>query len=177
MGGGQRAGSWLGLGLACGLVLAPGLGAAEPEITQVILVRHAEKTAQPKGDPVLSELGEKRMKLLGEMLASAPLSHVYATEFQRTQLTVKPLAEERGLALTVVPATDTAGLARRIREQGGGLALVAGHSNTLGPILEALGAEPIEEIPESDYDNFFVVTLHGTTKPSVVRLRYRPTGP
>lgn len=173
--GANRRWGWVALlGL---LVMAGSSLAAGAATTQVILVRHAEKAAEPKGDPVLSELGHKRVKLLGEMLSLTPLTHLYATEFQRTQLTVRPLAEERGLVVIVVPANDSAGLARRLREQGGGFALVAGHSNTLGAILEALGADPVGEIPDNDYDNFFVVTLAGEAKPTAVRLRYRPAEP
>jgi phosphohistidine phosphatase SixA len=157
-----------------------GRSAAEPESqlapTQVILLRHAEKAAEPKGDPVLSAAGEARVKRLSELFAEMLLTHVYASEFQRTQRTVQPFAAARGLKVTVVPAKDSTGLAAQLRALDGGVALVAGHSNTLGPILEALGADPIAEIPETDYDNLFVVTLHPSHKPTVLRLRVRGEG-
>jgi phosphohistidine phosphatase SixA len=159
------------------LLLVAGLrglaGEPTPESFQpitAILVRHAEKASEPKGDPVLSEPGQARVEALLRMVEKANLTAVIASEYQRTQLTVRPVAERFGLEIEVVPAKDPAATAAAILAHPGGRVLVAGHSNTLGPILTALGAPPIPEIPESDYGDLFVVTVSAPGKASVLHL-------
>src|SRR5437899_2869495 len=70
-------------------VCAPG---AQFPIT-VVLVRHAEKAAAPPDDPLLSDSGKRRAQALDAVLASAPVTALYASEAVRTQLTLKPLAD------------------------------------------------------------------------------------
>jgi hypothetical protein len=47
---------------------------------------------------------------------------------------------------------------------------VVGHSNTVGPILEALGVSEKITLGDSDYDNLFVVVPG--EKPTLVRLHF-----
>ena len=79
-----------------------------------ILVRHAEK-ADTSDDTTLSAEGRARAERLAEMLAEAGISHVFATQFRRTQQTVAPVAKSRGLETDTVAAKDTATLARRLK--------------------------------------------------------------
>src|SRR5687767_8092456 len=61
----------------------------------VILVRHAEKEVVPpeNKDPNLSMAGQTRAQELARMFGGAGVTSIYATQFKRTQQTVKPLAE------------------------------------------------------------------------------------
>ncbi len=146
------------LALAC---LTPASAAAQ----QIIyLVRHAERADQaaPGGamqaqtDPLLSAEGEARARRLAAMLKDAGISAVYATEYRRTQDTVKPLAAAVGLEVRSNPARDTDGLVARLRaEHAADVVLVAGHSNTVPAIIKALGG-PDLTIAEMEYDNLFV---------------------
>ena len=147
----------------------------------VILVRHAEKAVAPEGeepytDPPLTEEGMQRAAALAQLLAPANISTVYATQYLRTQETVAPLAMASDLAVNLVDAADTAGLAKALAEHRGETVVVAGHSNTLGPIIEALGGGTIEPIPESEYDRLYIVTVEtgegGARKARVLRLAY-----
>jgi hypothetical protein len=50
--------------------------------------------------------------------------------------------------------------------------LLVGHSNTVLALLKALG-HPVEiKIPETDFDNLFVLIPKGQDPPIVLRLRY-----
>lgn len=163
----------VGLGLVAAALVAqlPGPEAAFQPIT-VILFRHAEKAAEPKDDPPLSEAGQRRAARLADLLAKSGATALYATDTRRTQLTLAPLAARLGVPVGVVAAKDTAAMARAILGHPGGTVVVAGHSNTLGPILEALGAPAIEALGDDDYDNLFVATAHAPGKATVVRLRF-----
>lgn len=162
-----------GLGLiAAALVAQPPSPETAFQPITVILFRHAEKAAEPKDDPPLSAAGKRRAVRLADLLEKSGATALYATNTRRTQLTLAPLAERLGLPVKVVAAKDTAAMAQAILGHPGGTVVLAGHSNTLGPILEALGAPAIEAIADDDYDNLFVATVQAPGKATVVRLRF-----
>jgi len=141
-----------------------------------ILVRHAEKdpAGDPK-DPGLSEAGGARARALAQLFARAGVSHLFASEYRRTRDTLAPLAAARSLEVEVVPASDAAGLAARIRAlPAGSLALVAGHSNTVPAIARALGAElaDLAESPsgpalrDDEYARAFVLAFPAAAEPA-----------
>jgi broad specificity phosphatase PhoE len=128
----------------------------------VYLVRHAEKEGAPPGqppskDPPLSEVGQRRAAALPGALGGAKLRAVFATEYRRTQDTVRAVAEAQGLEVTVVPASDGAELVRRIRAHAGGEVLVAGHSNTVPEIAKALGVADPPQLGDDDHGDLFVI--------------------
>jgi hypothetical protein len=49
---------------------------------------------------------------------------------------------------------------------------VAGHNNTVPAIASELSGETFPVIPESEYDNLFIVTVYRFGKAKVVRLKY-----
>lgn len=155
------------------LALCVSAWAAPPAGAQtIVLVRHAEKADSSK-DPDLSAEGRARASRLAAMLADAGVTHVFATQYVRTQQTVAPLATARGLTPTVMHSDDIEGLAGRLRALSGhSVALYAGHSGSVPKLLVALGHGEALEIDESDYTNFFVVTLEGQRPPRVVWLRF-----
>lgn len=117
---------------------------APPEPTVVFLLRHAE--ALPKSaserDPALAEAGEKRAATLAKLLGSAGATHLFASEYVRTQSTLAPLAEATGLEVTVVPAGKPDRQLQLLRDlPAGSIAVVAGHSNTVPALAGSLGVE------------------------------------
>ena len=50
--------------------------------------------------------------------------------------------------------------------------LVVAHSNTAIDVLQGLGVTTPVSIPDSEFDNFFVVVVAGE-RPTLVHLRYR----
>lgn len=125
----------------------------------LILVRHAEKAAEPAEDPPLSEAGQRRAQALATALADAGIRHIVTTQWKRTQETARPLAQRLGLLPRVVEtrrgADHGAELAALLRELQGPV-LVVGHSNTLTPLLAALGGPRLPLLCESSHAQLFV---------------------
>src|SRR6267378_496425 len=66
-------------------------------ITTVILVRHAEKVIDPNNsDPDLSPAGQVRAQELARMFGDSGINAIYATQYKRTQESVRPLADRLG---------------------------------------------------------------------------------
>jgi broad specificity phosphatase PhoE len=129
----------------------------------VYLVRHAEKdTLDPANeDPGLTREGEARAEALRALLEEQEVDALYATKYIRTTNTLKPLAESRQLEVRQYEAHDFENLKQHLlQHHKGETVVVAGHSNTILPIIEALGAKPpVAEILDSTYDYIFKVTV------------------
>jgi phosphohistidine phosphatase SixA len=200
----RRLTPWLPAALAI-LAAATAAGAVSAETT-VVLVRHAEK--QDGDDPHLTAEGVARAKALVEVASG--VTAVYATETCRTAQTVQWLAAELGLTIQVQDfgepglAMDRCELIAPVRAlppevdgekalaahilaaERGGTVVVAGHSNTVPQIVEALGAGALcpetfpfldngechipDEGEASEYDNLFVVTVPDGVR--LVKARY-----
>ena len=158
--------------LAALLALWGALAAQEPALpappahgSTVILLRHAEK--DPQGDPRdpgLSEAGRARAQALARLLAPAKPGQLFASEYQRAQKTLDPLAQQLGLEIQAVPAAKGADLAQRLRGlPEGSVSVVVGHSNTIPALAEALGGklERLEQgkLAETEFGRLFVLTL------------------
>jgi broad specificity phosphatase PhoE len=158
--------------LAFGL-LAPLHAIGAERATTILLVRHAEKAAAGGSDPSLSEAGKARALALAHVAGSAGVTAVFHTELQRTRLTVAPLATALGLTPIEHPARDTAGLVNDILTNWRGkTVLVSGHSNTVPEIVKALTRTQMADIPDSEYDNLYVVVLPSRGAAGVTQLKY-----
>jgi broad specificity phosphatase PhoE len=143
--------------------------------TTVILVRHAEKAIVPpeNKDPDLSMAGQARAQELARMLGESGIKAIYATEFKRTQQTVKPLADKLGLTAVQFAAKKTTELVKQIREQNAGQVIfIAGHNNTVPEIIKALGGPSLPIIPETEFDNFFILTVQSDGTAKLLKLKY-----
>jgi len=143
-------------------------------VTTVILVRHAEKIIDPNNtDPDLSSAGQARAQELVRMFGDAGINAIYATQYKRTQQTVKPLADKLGLPVNQVNSKSTADLLAQIRSQHSGqVVFIAGHNNTVPEIVAALGGPTFPIIPETEFDNLYIVTVYRTGKAKVLKLKY-----
>jgi broad specificity phosphatase PhoE len=163
------------------LQLPVAASAAEPQ--QIFIVRHAEKSAAPAppaaagamtapgDDPPLSPAGTERAARLAVMLRSAGIRHVFSTEFVRTRQTAAPAAAALHLQPVAIPAKDMDVLVSRL-DQAKGNVLVVGHSNSVATLLKRLGIQDDITIPDSEYDNLFIVVKPAAGAPTLVRLRY-----
>jgi 2,3-bisphosphoglycerate-dependent phosphoglycerate mutase len=143
-------------------------------VTTVILVRHAEKKIEPNNpDPDLTPEGEARAKEIARMLGNGGVNAIYATQFKRTQQTVKPLSDRISVAPTIVNASQTNDLIQQIQtNHRGQTVFIAGHNNTVPAIVSTLSGDTYGVIPESEYDNMFIVTIYRFGKAKVVQLKY-----
>jgi broad specificity phosphatase PhoE len=143
-------------------------------VTTVIIVRHAEKIIDPNNNDVdLNEAGQARAQEIARVFGDAGINAIYATQYKRTQETVKPLADKIGISITIVNSKKTNDLVAQIRAQHSGQTIfIAGHNNSVPEIITALGGPQYPTIPESEYDNLFVVTVYRTGKAKVVKMKY-----
>jgi broad specificity phosphatase PhoE len=143
-------------------------------VTTVILVRHAEKKIEPDNpDPDLTPAGEARAQEIARMFGGSGINAIYATNLKRTQQTVKPLADKTGITPTILNASQTEELARQLSTSHRGQTIfVAGHNNTVPAVVSLLSGETFPVIPESEYDNLFIVTIYRYGKAKVVKLKY-----
>lgn len=139
--------------------------------TTVYLVRHAEKdTSNPSDeDPGLTVAGSSRAEALRQLLEGEEIHALYATKYQRTINTLMPLATERQLEIIRYEGHDFNGLKQRLlQDHRGQTVVVAGHSNTLLPIIEAFGVKrPLNDISESEYNYLFKLQIDAEGKASV----------
>jgi broad specificity phosphatase PhoE len=143
-------------------------------VTTIIVVRHAEKIIDPNNPDVdLSEAGYVRAQEIARDFGDAGINAIYATQYKRTQETVKPLSEKTGVPISVVNSKATTDLLAQIRAQHSGQTIfIAGHNNTVPEIVAALGGPKYPTIPETEYDNLFIVTVYRTGKAKVVKMKY-----
>ena len=171
--------------LMVALAMTLGLGTAslaqQRGPTTVILVRHAEKAAEPAADPPLTAAGEARAKALVGVARDAGVTAVITTQFERTKATARPLASALSVTAEVVDARakeHAQDVARTIlSKHAGEVVLVVGHSNTIPAIVAALGAKQPPAICDSEYDGLYVVTVPPSGQTRVIRAHYGDATP
>lgn len=153
--------------------------AASPTVAQpstVILVRHAERAAEPRADPLLTPEGQQRALDLAAALAGANVSAIITTHLQRTQLTAKPLGDAIALSPIVVraggPAHADSVAAAVMRRPAGEVVLVVGHSNTVPAIIAALGGPKMPDLCEGQYSNIYILELQAGRAPRLIKAKY-----
>ena len=148
-------------------------------LTTVILVRHAEKKLEPENpDPDLTPEGVVRAQEIARMFADAGINAIYATQYKRTQQTVKPLSDRIGVPVTTLESKKPDELVDLIQSRHRGQTIfVAGHSNSVPRIVSVLSNEKFPEIPDNEYDNLFIVTIYRFGKAKVTKLKYGNPSP
>jgi len=145
------------------------LAATADSAPVIVIVRHAEKATTGGNDPDLSLAGQKRADALARILNDSQITSVCVTEFKRTQETAAPTARAAHVSPTVVRANDVPGLVAKLRGLSGN-ALVVGHGNTIPDLVKAVGITTSINIPDDDYSEICVVSLHDP--PHLLRLHY-----
>jgi broad specificity phosphatase PhoE len=161
--------------LAAALVLA----AADMAVAQqaVIAVRHAERADQSR-DPPLGSEGRARAGALAALLKRSGITHIVTSEFLRTRETAAPLAAALGLTPEQVPARDLPALVARLRAlDPASIVLVVGHSNTIPPLVGALGGPTLPDLPDGDHHDVFVLVPRQGQPTAMVRLTYGQGAP
>jgi broad specificity phosphatase PhoE len=143
-------------------------------LTTVILVRHAEKKIEPNNDdPDLAPEGVERAQQIARVFGDAGVNAIYATQYKRTQQTVKPLADRIGVPVSLLNSKQTEELVNQIQTaHRGQTVFIAGHNTTVPAIVSVLSGETFPPIPETEYDNLFIVTIYRFGKAKVTKLKY-----
>jgi broad specificity phosphatase PhoE len=107
------------------------------------------------------------------MFGEAGIDVIYATQYKRTQQTVQPLTSRIGVPATLLDANQTQELVNQILTiHRGKTVFIAGHNTTVPAIVSVLSGETYPAIPESEYDNLFIVTIYRSGKAKVTKLKY-----
>jgi len=148
-----------------------------PGPAQIILIRHAEKPADPK-DPHLSRAGVRRAERLVSFVTTDPAMTrlglpvaVFATrttkhdDGQRTQETVAPLARALKLPVqTPYLGKDYAALAKLILANpayAGKTVLICWNHEEIPRLAAALGVSPVPpKRKERVFDRVYVISYH-----------------
>lgn len=141
--------------------------------TSFILVRHAETTGIGS-DPALSPAGVERANALARALNNVTLSAVYSTNFKRTQQTAEAVAADQTLLIDPYDPFDLDPFVDGVlKDFEGEVILVVGHSNTTPALLNVLtGTNNYQNLPETEYDNMYLVTLAEKGRATVIHLKY-----
>ena len=156
-------------------VFSTGASAVQQSGMTLILVRHAEKKIVPpeNKDPDLSPEGIARAEELARMFGNSGITAIYATQYKRTQQTVKPLADKLNLPVTQVEAKATPELVKQLRARPAGQVIfIAGHNNTVPDIIAELGGPRFPIIPETEYNNLYVLTISGDGSARLLKMKY-----
>ena len=165
------------IGLALWCTAALGATGALAQDRTVILVRHAERAAEPRGDPPLTEAGRSRADALVDAI-TGQVDAVIVTPYRRTRETAVPIARIRGLTpVEVSPAGGLAAHAREVADSvlagtAGRTVLVVGHSNTVPAIIAALGGPRIPDLCEGEHARMFVLTIPADGAPRLKEQAY-----
>lgn len=137
----------------------------QPEIKLVtaLVVRHAEKSAFPPHDPLLTAAGQARSKALVHVAGEFDVTAIYSSPYIRNLQTASPLATHLGLPVTKVDADNVEALVEKVlSDHTGEVVLIVGHSNTVPAIIEEFGGNPIPLITKNDYDDLFIVAVYSS---------------
>ena len=167
--------SFLLIALLAAAAFSTGVSAIDQPPTTLILVRHAEKRIVPpeNKDPDLSPAGQARADELARMFSDSGIAAIYATQYKRTQQTVKPLADKLRLPVNQIDAKKTADLVKQIRAHNAGQVIfLAGHNNTVPEIIAAMGGPQLPIIPETEYDNLYILTVQSDGSAKLLKMKY-----
>ncbi len=136
--------------------------AQENPVSKIILVRHAEKANDDPRDPSLSERGKQRAALLAALLKDLPVNAFYATPYKRTKETLSVLAEANKKEIMTYNPGDKNGISAIIQANKGKTIIIAGHSNTVPPMVNALiGKNEFPLMDDNDYGKIWILVFKG----------------
>lgn len=146
----------------------------------VFAFRHADRKPDPDDD--LTPNGIVRAKLLARTLAESGVRTVFCSSAERARKTIQPLKDLLGDRLEIV--TVCVRSATHVQQFVDGVkalpenaaTAVVGHSDTVGPIIEGLSGQTIDQIASHEFDKLFVVSIAAAGVSTVALTRYgKPT--
>ncbi|MFO1452001.1 MAG: phosphoglycerate mutase family protein [Opitutaceae bacterium] len=156
------------------LIAAVAVLAAVPLSAQItyLVVRHADRGPE-EPDAALTAEGQRRAAALAGMLASARITHIFTSEYQRTRDTAAPAARLHGIKPVVVPQVEFETLIRSLMAlpANGDCCLVVGHRSTVPKIVRALTGQDIPPLSSSEFSRLIIVTRWPDGRASVLPLR------
>jgi len=185
--------------VATALATAPISSSAQPANSSdafpvLVLVRHADKAAEPANDPPLTAAGAKRAQDLAATLRNAGITAIITTQVRRTRETAQPLATALGLNAEVLkvdehalvanpapgqqfppkvlkPRTDYVKALEAAVRRLSGVVLVVGHDWSVPGLIAELGGPQFPNICSSVYDSLFIL-IPTKGRENLIQARY-----
>jgi broad specificity phosphatase PhoE len=148
-------------------------GLLHAQATKIILVRHGEKVVGTDPNPDLTDAGRARAAALAAAMDSQHVTLVLATPYRRTVATATPAAKAAGLPVTEIAVAGglqayISGVLNAVARATGPV-LIVGHSNTIAPLLKALGGPALPDLCDNEYDAMFVLDRSASGPPVFTR--------
>jgi phosphohistidine phosphatase SixA len=125
----------------------------------IYIVRHAEKSTEPKNDPHLTVQGEQRAIALKELLQNKKVKQIFSTNTNRTKETAMPISNLANIPIQLYNNDTTSNFYKHIFLSKKNT-LVVGHSNTVLKMLDSLHLQGnVKSIGDNVYDNLFIVKV------------------
>ncbi|RZJ30987.1 MAG: phosphoglycerate mutase [Flavobacterium sp.] len=124
-------------------------------VTNIYLVRHGEKQ-DSSASSGLTPQGEQRAIALRDVLINENIDSIYSTDYKRTQLTAKPLAD--ALKKDIISYKPDKAFSMKLKKMKGKNVVVVGHSNTIPDIIKYITTKSIE-IRENEFDKLFIIRI------------------
>ena len=91
-----------------------------------------------------------------------PIDSFYATPYKRTMETITPIAKVNGKEILTYNPSDKNNIAEMIKAGKGKKIMIAGHSNTIPPMVNALiGKNEFTTMDENEYGKIWIVVFKG----------------
>ncbi len=141
---------------------APSSDKNSPAEQSAYLVRHAEKVLDNTKNPDLTEQGKQRAEKLADLLADANIKAIFSSDYTRTIMTGKPLADLQDVKIQIYEAHDFGTILTYLSENPQNNILVVGHSNTIPQLANTLiKKESYSELNEDTYSTLFQLSRKG----------------
>lgn len=126
--------------------------------TNYYVVRHAEKAAEPRQDPPLTNEGQQRAERLKGLLNNKGIKQVYSSNYVRTQETARPTAEMLGLSIESYNPGKQGVFIEQLKSSKKNT-LIVGHSNTIRYVINGLTEEETlkQDLMDDEYSNLFII--------------------
>jgi broad specificity phosphatase PhoE len=134
----------------------------------IYIVRHAEKSTEPAGDPFLSKEGKQRAVSLRNKLQKRNIRNIFSTRFNRTRETATDLSDEIGVSIYPYDTDTLQNFIKKVMHLKKNI-LIIGHSNTVITMLDSFHlAHNVKQIPDDRYGDVFIITRK---KGKIVKLK------
>lgn len=146
---------------------------ASCQVSKHFVVRHAEKSTEPKNDPALTSEGQIRAENLAKLLENEGITKIYSTNTVRTKATGQPLATIKNIEIEIYDPKNNNVLVEKIHRAKYN-SLIVGHSNTVKYLVNGISKSEylLKDLDDSDYDFLFEIRKYKLRKPKVITRRF-----
>jgi hypothetical protein len=141
--------------------------------TTVILIRHGDINEQSE---VLNERGRERAQALVDAVRDMRITAIYSPDVRRNLDTVRPLAKQRGIEITLTPVVSLL-VAKEISQEivtkhaGGVVLWVGNRSGNLQAVYQHLGGTGTGPV---EYGDLYIMTIPDQGEAKVVKKHFGP---